>query len=284
MWHRLKRAGDQRIRIKESSGEPGIPSTMNHSRDAKPQVAMQMKVKRFVRSVRKVVIFGRLRNRTHASEPCLDLIPHISAVTESANSKENTSSVTVGATEAVFNHRGQDSPSSLSSASSTCLGGNRDSKESSNCWNTADMSNREGGGVTVTGHEYSSSWPLTEPPMSSGNVPEARSPPPVHVEPEVPDPFLVDDPESPQNNAGVDHSIPISTEIPLARPQTSPVLSPNIYKNVPPPPGHSSSIEDDDETPEINLPGLVVPNMFLPIPSVRLPPVAFHLFWWLRRF
>jgi hypothetical protein len=99
-------------------------------------------------------------------------------------------------------------------------------------------------------------------------------------EPEVPlaDPFLVDDPESPTTpvpSPALDRhqSVPV-TSVAL------PPASPNIHKAVPPPPVHS---DDDDEMPELSLPGLVVPTMFLPIPNVRILPVSFHLLWWLHR-
>ncbi|KAF9048300.1 hypothetical protein BDZ89DRAFT_1057874, partial [Hymenopellis radicata] len=38
----------------------------------------------------------------------------------------------------------------------------------------------------------------------------------------------------------------------------------------------------EEEVPDLYLPGLVLPTMFLPIPNVRRP-LSFLLMWWLSR-
>lgn len=131
------------------------------------------------------------------------------------------------------------------------------------------------------------------------------SPPAPYIEPEVPDPFLIDDDES-EDSEDDDHAptqasesqqtiSPAAHEISLAAPQsplptsTAPVspqppsllLSPNINKDVPPPP--SDSDPDEEDAPEIYVPGLVIPTMFLPIPNVRRS-FSNNLTWWLQRF
>lgn len=124
----------------------------------------------------------------------------------------------------------------------------------------------------------------------------------VLVEPEVPDPFIVDDGEDDEDDSGDDdHSdqgeegdgqveeeelsdespaaedniaLAQSTilEAPVVLPNHEPPPSPNINKDVPPTPLESppSEEEDEEEPPELYLPGLIIPTMFLPIPNVRL--------------
>ncbi|RDB20833.1 Trafficking protein particle complex subunit 12 [Hypsizygus marmoreus] len=129
-----------------------------------------------------------------------------------------------------------------------------------------------------------SSEPEPEPMFSS--------PPAVYVEPEVPDPFLIDGEENDYSDHGEEEAadaaaavtesqVTISPphEIPLASPSESIISqqpqhtvslslipAPNINKDVPPPPS-SDSETDSDEAPDLYHPGLVIPTMFLPIPN-----------------
>ena len=113
------------------------------------------------------------------------------------------------------------------------------------------------------------------------------------------DPFLVDDedssepepslrasppPESTQSlasSAAVDVSLRSPSKPDAVLPPVQPELiqpesyslSPsnaasysNVNKDVPPPPAHSDS--EDDAAPVLQLPGLTMPSMFLPIPNV----------------
>ncbi|KAG6865157.1 hypothetical protein C0991_004767 [Blastosporella zonata] len=115
----------------------------------------------------------------------------------------------------------------------------------------------------------------------------------VYVEPNVPDPFLIDDEESSdeedeeakgaEEEADVDdteHSAQSTatltpSEDPLILPpsplpsDSEPPTTPNISlpssdvnKAMPPPPA-----DDEDEAPDLYLPGLLLPTMFLPIPN-----------------
>lgn len=83
--------------------------------------------------------------------------------------------------------------------------------------------------------------------------PILSSPPEVYIEPEVPDPFLID------SDASDEEAV---QEIPISTP-TRTLLSPNVNKDVPPPPSES----DEEDAPEIYLPLLVLPTNFLPIPN-----------------
>lgn len=111
--------------------------------------------------------------------------------------------------------------------------------------------------------------------------------PSVLVEPEVPDPFIVDDGEDSSSSESdgaqeqEDHSPSPAAEDNIALAQSTlsdkpvsdtsekPLPSPNTNKAVPPPPTDPMSDEDDEEEPpELYLPGLIIPTMFLPIPNV----------------
>ena len=126
-------------------------------------------------------------------------------------------------------------------------------------------------------------------------------PPAVHVEPEVPDPFIVDDgsddDDSDSDGGGTEQVAPHAAleeadETPAAEDEIalaqSMILDPaalNVDKPVPPPPDEASGAaggtglaydddnedeeDEDDEPPELYLPGLILPTMFLPIPNVR---------------
>jgi hypothetical protein len=128
------------------------------------------------------------------------------------------------------------------------------------------------------------------------------SPPPVIVlvEPDVSDPFLIDEEGDALSGGGegeeeeassadvsgtvsprdVSLSIPASAS-PSNISQPNLLLSPNINKDVPPPP--SDSEEEEEEVPDVHLPGLVLPTMFLPIPNVRRFFLSNQLTWWLPR-
>lgn len=129
----------------------------------------------------------------------------------------------------------------------------------------------------------------------------------VYVEPEVPDPFLIEeeddtsssDKEEDERETSVGPSA-TSSEPPAAQeialtvstltgattspvPSEPPMLSPlNVNKDVPPPP--PGETEQEEETPELFLPGLIIPTMFLPIPNVRRSFYSSNmLLWWLPK-
>ncbi|KAJ7696598.1 hypothetical protein B0H17DRAFT_1053832 [Mycena rosella] len=120
-----------------------------------------------------------------------------------------------------------------------------------------------------------------EPDAAVDSEPMFTSPPTVFVEPEVPDPFLIDDEDEDEDEdeetavtpTESQHTIaPAADEVPLApavpaspNPFGSPLQSPtNRDKPVPPPPQSDS---DEEDAPELYLPGLCIPTMFLPIPN-----------------
>jgi hypothetical protein len=153
------------------------------------------------------------------------------------------------------------------------------------------------------------------------------TPPSVLVEPEVLDPFIVDDEEddedgddeqnSPRSHSQLRNTLTISAdgdegETPAAEDEIalaqSTILesSLNLDKPVPPPPseaveagelgidtpevsrlayndegsdGNESESEDDVEPPELYLPGLILPTMFLPIPNVRFVVQGIYLLY-----
>ncbi|KAJ7782029.1 hypothetical protein DFH07DRAFT_728648 [Mycena maculata] len=102
------------------------------------------------------------------------------------------------------------------------------------------------------------------------------SSPTVYIEPEVPDPFLIDDSDdSDEESAEVtptesQHVLAQVPLVPVAAPSSpnpfgSPLQSQNRNKDVPPPPLQSDS--DEEDAPELYVPGLCIPTMFLPIPN-----------------
>lgn len=118
------------------------------------------------------------------------------------------------------------------------------------------------------------------------------SPPPVLVEPEVPDPFLVDSEESSAEEGEApgaaselaSHEISLAQSQFIVPPAADAAPAPDVNKEVPPAPQPQSDSEDEDqEMPEFHLSALVSPTMFLPIPNVRFaPPKPFAmLIWWL---
>jgi hypothetical protein len=147
------------------------------------------------------------------------------------------------------------------------------------------------------------SYPLPEPPVDeevpSNSESVFTNPPTVFVEAETPDPFLIDEEgdalsEDEDSSAAVSqltvspaHDVPLdlppaSSPEPDSAPRQAPTSPlPNLNKDVPPPP--SSESEQEDEIPDLYVPMLIMPTMFLPIPNVRLPLFAITLTWWLCR-
>ncbi|CAK5267692.1 unnamed protein product [Mycena citricolor] len=108
------------------------------------------------------------------------------------------------------------------------------------------------------------------------------SPPTAFVEPEVPDPFLIDDDDEDESGDEGDEggrvaltptesqatiAIALTQEASVLPPSAPvPLASPNLNKAMPPPPPPESD-SDEEDAPEIYLPGLCIPTMFLPIPN-----------------
>jgi hypothetical protein len=135
--------------------------------------------------------------------------------------------------------------------------------------------------------------------------PTIVNPPPVVVEPEAPDPFIIDDPESlssEENSTDVNSSQPSYAQSPTAAEEISlaqsslafvpPLPSPTLpeERNNPLPPLPPSkdnpsaldSEDSDEEIPDLYIPALTNPTMFLPIPNVRLS-LFNPLTWWLSK-
>jgi hypothetical protein len=171
------------------------------------------------------------------------------------------------------------SPSSPSSSPPSLVSSDSSSVEMSDY-----LTQSEGAGEAATSTAGSVIYGET----ALDSEPMFTSPPtvPVYIEPEVPDPFLIDDDEDDSDeDTGItptdsQHPTPAADEVPLATPNPfgSPLQSPNRNKDVPPPPQSDS---DEEDSPELYLPGLCIPTMFLPIPNVRAfsPPL---IVWWLR--
>jgi trafficking protein particle complex subunit 12 len=123
-----------------------------------------------------------------------------------------------------------------------------------------------------------------------GDSPPLPSVPPILVEPDVPNPFSLDDSDSEEvspvhdlerslhlatfdsvhsSASATSHVVPLEAVSP---PQVSQsLISLNLNKDVPPPPSESESNESED-IPDIIEPGLIASAMFLPIPNVcRIP-------------
>jgi len=131
--------------------------------------------------------------------------------------------------------------------------------------------------------------PEEEKELSSSEQRSAHADPTtVHVEADVPDPFLLDE----EGDARSEHdkelgssSIALSpTHIPLDIVSSATL---NLNKDVPPPPvskdGEEEDEEEEEELPDLYLPSLILPAMFLPIPNVRTIFRFYSLTWWLRR-
>ncbi|KAF9466097.1 hypothetical protein BDZ94DRAFT_1295975, partial [Collybia nuda] len=156
---------------------------------------------------------------------------------------------------------------------------------------TSDMSMEESRPMKHLTPESSNPPPVFEAqredqPLSFSG-PTFTTLPSVYVELEAPDPFLIDDEDSssgegsqelpPAPTSSSQQTITPSQEVSLATPtspsapqpstpHTIPLLPSNINKDVPPPPS-SDSDPEEDEAPDLYLPGLVIPTMFLPIPN-----------------
>lgn len=125
--------------------------------------------------------------------------------------------------------------------------------------------------------EIPSEDPLVSPPAPVG-------------EPEVPNPFI-EDPDA--HSSGEDASVASeeprtglvveapASEIELAPAEPTPT-TPNVNKAMPPTPALPSDDEDEEDVPELYLPGLTLPTMFLPIPNVRYPLFS-SLTWWFSK-
>ncbi|OAX34869.1 hypothetical protein K503DRAFT_697904 [Rhizopogon vinicolor AM-OR11-026] len=107
-------------------------------------------------------------------------------------------------------------------------------------------------------------------PEDSGEGVGALSPPPQVMEPEVPDPFIIEESDGASSEGEgegaslVDEEIALAQSAVLSPSEAPPSLpSPNVNKDVPPPPAS----EVESEAPELYLPGLTMPTMFLPIPN-----------------
>jgi len=152
--------------------------------------------------------------------------------------------------------------------------------------------------------EYESSHDAMAPLSAvdgPSEVADGLSPAPV-AESDVPDPFLVDDPDDPLSDPE-SLSTPLALDAAeLSKSQTTITPTEEVLLGAPTPASPSKAIESPipglskpvvavptpppmtyssgSDAPAIYLPQLVLPNMFLPIPNVRL---CFHLTWWLTR-
>ena len=118
----------------------------------------------------------------------------------------------------------------------------------------------------------------------------------VITEPEVPDPFLIDEEgdalseEERDAAKALEDSVSESQEhstpaheislLPQEAPAVEPLPSPAVDRDVPPLPSAES---EKEEAPELYVPALIVPSMFLPIPNVRRLFIYNHLTWYLSR-
>jgi len=133
-----------------------------------------------------------------------------------------------------------------------------------------------------------------EPQLNPHEQDPSASGPTAFVEPETPDPFLIDDEEEDslsEEEAAEETSsdansqqVVLPTEAVPLDPPSSPEASiprplPNLQKDVPPPPSES----EEEYVPELYVSALIVPTMFLPIPNVRHSFSSNLLTWWLSR-
>ena len=109
------------------------------------------------------------------------------------------------------------------------------------------------------------------------------------VNPQEVDPFFRDDEISSSDDSTVSSSsahlqLPATTDIALTTPPPDRTVKPP--QAIPPPsvsaPGPDSD-EDDEEMPDLYIPALIAPTMFLPIPNVRLSYFKPVLTWWLSK-
>ena len=142
-------------------------------------------------------------------------------------------------------------------------------------------------------------FPQEEPQL----IPHEQDPsasvitPTAFTQAETPDPFLIDDEdeedslsgeetveENTSSDANSNQVVSPSEAVPLDLPSSPEVVNtprpqpliPNLQKDVPPPPS-----EYEEEEPELYVPALIVPTMFLPIPNVRRSFSSNLLIWWL---
>ena len=133
--------------------------------------------------------------------------------------------------------------------------------------------------------------PLPPSPISSPSIMDPVDPVQTPANTQEVDPFFHDDEHSSSDDSTVSSSsgrlqIPATTDIALTTPppdrtaQPSPALPPLPTAPAPGP----DSDDDDEEMPDLYIPALIAPTMFLPIPNVRFScffkPV---LTWWLSK-
>lgn len=132
----------------------------------------------------------------------------------------------------------------------------------------------------------SASLVLSPSPMSHEHAPEVTSPPPTVMEPAVPDPFILDDPEDPMSEGDSEGSKSVPEEISLTSAVAPTPTAERVNAELPPLPSRATpspdSEEEEEETPDMYLPALTAPTMFLPIPNVRLSLFK-PLTWWLSK-
>jgi hypothetical protein len=226
----------------------------------------------FKRLVKAVLRIGKRSSRHHrdgVSPSHLLPPPVLDVVSEAATSTV----VTLGNIENVEGQREESSVEVSTPSSESPLGSSVQSRE------RMSESSTTGGGFEASSREGLSTSVYGETDAALGSEPMFTSPPTVYVEPEVPDPFLIDSDDEDSGEENAPTPTESRQEISLAPMPPSPSLqSPNRNKAVPPPP---TSDSDEEEAPELYLPGLCIPTMFLPIPNVRVfsPPL---LTWWLR--
>jgi len=144
--------------------------------------------------------------------------------------------------------------------------------------------------AAVTESTYLIANPPSVQAQEPSTAPDIESTRPIDTD--VPDPFLLDDQQS--TSSGADSPLPPAPiepsispaleptlSVPLSPSQSVSLSSPNVNKDVPPPPTETDS--DESEAPDLYLSGLILPSMFLPIPNVRRFPSFNSLTWWLSR-
>ena len=114
------------------------------------------------------------------------------------------------------------------------------------------------------------------------------------IEPEIPDPFLIDDEGDSLSEEEADEEKALSDAnsqqvvspmqgLPLALPSSpevsTPPALPSMQKDIPTLPSES----EEEYVPDLYVPALIVPTMFLPIPNVRRSFSLNLLTWWLSR-
>ena len=113
--------------------------------------------------------------------------------------------------------------------------------------------------------------------------------PTVFAEAEAPNPFLIDEEGDSLSEGEAVEEQPLSDpqdavlptqSVPLDLPSTpQPQTLSNLQKDTPPPLSESEA----ESVPDVFVPALILPTMFLPIPNVRRPFSSNLLTWWLPR-